>query len=143
MYVRTGLIALLLSLGVMLAGCPGNHDHGPANAAQGGLRLDDGRKWQADDHTRASAARMRDAISSADASTVEAARALGSRLQKELDELIRGCTMTGAAHDQLHVFLGRLMPAVDSLAKAADVAAAEKALASVRELLETYDRHFE
>lgn len=141
MNLRNGLIGLLVGFGLLLAGCPDSHNHG--SPTQGELRLDDGRKWQSDDHTRASISRIRSAVTSADTGTVEGARALGASVKKELDVLIRGCTMTGEAHNQLHLFLGRFIPAVDSLAEAPDAAAAKQAHKQVTELLDTYDRHFE
>ncbi|MBW2254440.1 MAG: hypothetical protein JRI25_07565 [Deltaproteobacteria bacterium] len=51
--------------------------------------------------------------------------------------------MRGPAHDQLHVFLGEFIPAVQAIGEEKDPAAAQEQLAALRELVEAYDTHFE
>ena len=80
------------------------------------LTLNDGTKWTVDDHTQASAERLAKLAAEAPAiDSQDAARALGKVLDEELDVLVKGCTMTGPAHDQLHVFLTAFIPQVEKL----------------------------
>ena len=80
------------------------------------ISSNDGQKWKMDEHTRASFAKM-DALFLGIAhaepeSLMQAAR----QLQDEINELTRGCTMIGPAHDELHVYLRGYIPAVARLA---------------------------
>ena len=134
-----------------LAGCGHGHEdharHEPGHgrqAAEPELRLDDGKKWQVDEHTRASAARIKEMVGESGAlDSLEAARALGERLDGELDVLVKGCTMTGAAHDQLHVWLVALVPRVEALKVETDVADLRSVRAEIDSLLAAYEAHFE
>ena len=128
--VATALIAL--------AGCThhaeGGADHGDGHAAEPAvhddhapadleLTLDDGKKWPVDDHTRASAAAMIELVNGTEPfESVDDARAMAGALDGELQELIAGCTMEGAAHDQLHVVLAALFPRLGELKTGEDVA---------------------
>ncbi len=108
-----------------------------------GLMLDHGRKWVMDDHTRAAFADVRAAVTTASVETPADAAALATTLDAHLKTLISGCTMTGASHDQLHVFLTTFMPAIEALGKATDTADAKARLAELRRQVDAYDAHFE
>ncbi len=103
--------------------------------------LDRGKRWQMDEHTRTMFVRMSDAFLGLDIASLDEdrLRQAGSELQGHLDALVRGCTMQGPAHDQLHVYLTGYMPAVAALAETGSVDAAE----TVRRYLEAYDTYFE
>ncbi len=123
---------------------PGHETGHESHASEAQLTLDGGKKWQVDDSTRASAARLAGLLEDADpALTLDGARALGQALDEELDVLVKGCKMTGPAHDQLHVFLVALFPQVEALRQETDPAALERARDEVGSLLAAYDRHFE
>ena len=70
-------------------------------------------------------------------------KALATAFDDELGVLVRGCTMTGPAHDQLHVFLTALFPKVAELKNKTDV----KDLRTIREeiasFFDAYQEHFE
>jgi len=117
-------------------------DHeAPGHGATGegpGLRLDDGQRWEMDGHTRSLFAKMAKRVEGK-GHNIETAKKLGLALDADIDELIRGCTMTGDAHGELHKFLVVLMPAVEELASSGG----EGKLAVVRDLLDSYPRFFE
>ncbi len=104
------------------------------------LQLDEGRRWPLDEPTRAHVARMTERIEDLDPATADAEtlRRTGGELSDDLDSLIRGCTMTGEAHQQLHLYLTALIPAVDGFA-AGDAEAASR----VAELLRMAPTYFE
>ena len=118
--------------------------HGAAGAhAELLLSLDGDKKWVMDGHTRKTMALTQASVDGATVDSPEAAAALGAELKGQLDTLIEGCEMTGASHDELHVFLMAWMPAVDALGKAPDAAAAKAAHEATRGLLVEYGRFFE
>ena len=105
------------------------------------LQLNDGAKWKMDDHTRLVFSEMAQSFLGSDplSQNSETLKQVGAELQMDLNRLIRGCTMTGPAHDQLHKFLTGYMPAVASLAGTGQLEDAKR----VKHYLEMYDKYFE
>lgn len=112
------------------------HEHPEVHAETGQLEipLNDGQKWKMDDHTRSMFVAMTERVKAGgDAAEV------GKGLKSDLDQLIQGCTMEGAAHDQLHVYLVSFIPAVE---KAASTGSPES-LKKAEDLLSKYPQYFE
>ena len=127
-------LVLLLSVCLLSAcGEPSHHDHGSGTSTD--LVTDDGQKWPMDDHTRAMFSEMVNRTAQFDGDEHQ----LGRAMQGDLNKLIEGCNMTGAAHNELHKFLGLYMPAVQQLSESGSPAAR----ARVEELLHVYPRYFE
>jgi len=126
---------------------PDSGDHGASEHHSGsssgshGLALNGEDKWQMDSHTRAMFTKMVERLEGSDlqSATVSELKASGALLRSDIDELIAGCTMVGAAHDELHKYLSAYIPSVDSLAKSGDLESAGK----VHDLLESYPDFFE
>ncbi len=158
-------IVTLLGLLFCLAGCghhSGDHDehasdhdsHAAApdshaaddesHASGPQLELNDGKKWQVDEHTRTSAENITRLVNETELirSTADA-QALAEGLDQELESLVQGCTMTGPSHDQLHVFLVALLPKVNELKTKTDVDDLRITRAGISTLLDAYERHFE
>jgi len=150
--MRTQILLAFLILGIN-AGCGAKHNNLPLQAngfetihqAEEGLgpdphpdvlpmSLNNGEKWQMDEHTRRMIGQMNQRISS-DLSGM----ALGLKLQDDLNELIAGCLMTGEAHNQLHAFLMQIMPVIDQLQAQGDFASEQR----VSFLLDNYAHFFE
>jgi hypothetical protein len=87
--------------------------------------------------------KMSDTFSTIDHSDLSALKLSAQELQIHIAELIKGCTMTGEAHEQLHVFLSVYIPAVESLISASDIQAGETAATKISELLQKYTDYFE
>ncbi len=106
-----------------------------------GMVLNNGRKWQMDEHTRASFTKMTGLFLKADHKSLEGddLKQVGTDLQGDLDGLIQGCTMTGESHNQLHIYLTGYIPAVQALSKTGTLEDAKK----VKYYLEIYDDYFE
>ncbi len=68
-----------------------------------------------------------------------ALKKVGGQLQIQINELIYGCSMAGAAHDQLHVYLDGYIPAVTELAETGG----KEAAANVDHYLKSYSDYFE
>jgi len=106
--------------------------------------LNDGNKWQMDEHTRTAIKNLDSLLKSQESiNSIEDFNLLGEKLDDELILLIRGCTMEGADHDQLHVFLGYFYPKVQSLKKETTVDTAEDILNEMKNLFTEYHKHFE
>ena len=118
------------------------HDSPGASMSNAKLSLNDGEKWEMDDHTRMMSAKMQETFFSADHSTQGNLNALGLQLEEQLDTLIKGCTMTGASHDQLHLFLSGYMPAVQGMARAEDYDSARSLAIKIKGELQAYKQHF-
>ena len=105
------------------------------------MMLNNGKKWQMDAHTRSILANMRANITSLDihTATTEELQTLGNELTLQLESLIQGCTMEGAEHDQLHIFLTGYIPALNELTETGCIESAEK----VRHYLNNYSNYFE
>ena len=144
------LMAVLSAALLGLTGCDHHGDHGSAHESGHGdlatskLALNDGEKWPVDEHTRAAASRISALVSAAKpAPSALEARELAGKLGGELDLLISGCTMTGAAHDQLHIFLVGFFGEVEKLKVKEDPQELRLARSEIDALLEAYEEHFE
>lgn len=105
--------------------------------------LNDGKKWQMDEHTRTSIKNLDNLLNSQDViKSVEGFNQFGKKMDDELILLIRSCTMDGKAHDQLHIFLGYFYPLVQSLKKASEISSAEKIVSEMKELFVQYHKYF-
>ena len=132
---------ILLTFGCGFSSHAQSSEHDTHHAADvGGLTLNHGQRWLMDDHTRRAFAQMESGFSKIEleSASEEQLSAAATQLKQDLRFLIKGCTMTGAAHDQLHHYLVSYMPAVDRLALSGDVEDAER----VAELLAVFPRYF-
>lgn len=152
MSTTTLLSVLLVSL-FFLTSCDHPADeHGHAahqstkedHAAALELTLNNGEKWPTDEHTRLSAARMATRVDgAANMHSRQDAIALAKDLDAELETLVAGCTMTGKAHDQLHVFLMALFPKVAALKEQTELAELQHTREEISSLFVAYAQHFE
>jgi hypothetical protein len=149
-----GTLVVVLGLAICSLGCghhsaeeDGHEGHGSHEESASvtlALELNDGEKWPVDDHTRAVAQRLAKLVTASEhLQTVDDARLLSTRLDEELGVLVKGCTMTGSAHDQLHVFLVALFPKVAELKEGDDVAKLQTVRDDIDGLLVAYAAHFD
>lgn len=122
---------------------PKTEAHGAADAGQLTLSLNEGAKWQLDDNTRTVFAETRSSLKGTDPTTVEEAHALAATLQEQQGRLIRGCTMEGSSHDELHVFLQAWIPGVKALGESTTLSQSQAQLAALRGYMDALDKHFE
>ena len=106
--------------------------------------LNDGKKWQMDEHTRTAIKNLDSLLKSKEHfKMIEDYNLLGEKLDEELLSLIQGCTMEGPDHDQLHVFLGYFYPTVQNLKKETNIESSEKILEEMETLFTEYHKYFE
>jgi hypothetical protein len=120
------------------------HEHGHhASATEtSGLSLNHGERWKMDEHTRTMLVKMEKAFFASDHSTQAGLNAAGAGLKAQMDQLIAGCTMDGAAHSQLHLFLSEYIPTIDRLARAENYTAARKEAIELKGHFSTYKQYF-
>ncbi len=107
------------------------------------LTLNDGARWQLDESTRSVFAESRSSLKGGDPATLEEAHALAATLKEQQGRLIRGCTMTGSSHDELHTFLKAWIPGVKALGDAKTLAEAQAQVVTLRGYADAMDLHFE
>ena len=136
---------------VLLASCGRGDDgavmphHTPSeptshHAQEAGLRLDDGEKWKANEATHARMEAMSKLLADFRTSDVKDHVALGKSLREEANGIVQGCTMTGEAHNQLHMLLNPMFGDIDALAEGSG---GHEEYESLLEHLDDYHSHFE
>lgn len=118
----------------------GHDDHQVAGATE--LKLNNGKKWQADSITRITYALLDKEAVSAKISDAASARKFTERSEKLIAGLIKGCTMTGDAHDQLHILIGKTNTALNNL-KNAEAGHYEHRLAELKTAVGPFPQYFE
>lgn len=136
------LIAIFILAGIV-ACKEHSHDKGDHHgAAATELKLNMGKKWQADSITRITYALLDKEAASAKISDAASARKFTERSEKLIAGLIKGCTMTGDAHDQLHILIGKTNTALDNL-KNAEAGHFEHRLTELRATTALFAQYFE
>ena len=108
------------------------------------LDLSSWQKWEVDNHTRQSAKTMSDLLNQTGPfASPSDATALAEALDKERASLVRGCTMTGPAHEQLHAFLEVLSPKIDLLGDEAELTELQMVRHELSMLWIVYNQYFE
>lgn len=101
------------------------------------LSLNDGEKWQVDDHTRQSIKRLTILVEQTPPEE------LGQAMAGEINLLFKGCTMTGPAHDQLHLILAEMLGRVNGLYSSDTAEERKVEISAIKNLLDKYGAHFE
>ena len=106
--------------------------------------LNDGKKWQMDEHTRNAIKNLDSILKTQEPiNSIEESKLLGEKLDEELILLIRGCTMEGPDHDQLHIFLGYFYPKIQDLKIETNLEISKNNIAELDKLLVEYNKYFE
>ena len=126
-----------------------SHDkHGDEVAVMGNswtndIKLDKGSKWDANLETTESVMKMTSIIANNPTKIVEDYHSLSTELNEVKNYLVKNCTMEGASHDNLHVFLHPLIEKIGALGKVTNVEEGEKIKNSIKENLDAYSKFFQ
>ncbi|MCG2460016.1 hypothetical protein K8352_04610 [Flavobacteriaceae bacterium F89] len=104
--------------------------------------LDNGVKWNANKETTDGVAKMLSLIGDSKATTSEAYRELGGSLNEVKNNVVKECTMEGASHDNLHVWLHPLIEKIGLLQKTETGEEGAKLTANIKNHLEGYFDYF-
>ncbi|CAM4120841.1 hypothetical protein [Gillisia limnaea] len=107
------------------------------------IKLDDGSKWQANLETTQGVAKMLDLIKSSNPKTLEDYHSLASKLNEEKNFIVKECTMKGASHDNLHIFLVPLIEKIEALSNTSALGQATMLTYRIEENLKGYYKYFQ
>lgn len=143
MNTRRALAATLVPTLVVLGSC-GDDGHGAAHShsnVQGAeLRLDNGKKWKANEATHLGMDNVQKLLTDFEATPDKNHPALGESLRAETNVIIQECTMTGEPHQQLHLVLNPMLEIIEKLVSGNGGDAEVRAL---RAHVKDYRSHFE
>ncbi len=129
------VLPFILLLLLITIGC----NHQPAEP----LELNEGEKWkiipEMMTHIRASEKLFSDYTTSGDTDY----KKLAEGISEHNKELIKSCTMKGAAHDELHKFLPAHLKLVASLGKANSPKEASDTIDQLKKSFETFNAYFD
>ncbi|MDX1328296.1 MAG: hypothetical protein R3299_11390, partial [Arenibacter sp.] len=107
------------------------------------MSLNNGTKWEANLETTTGIADMAKLVAETKTISVEDYRNLGNGLNEVKNNIVKECTMTGASHDNLHVFLHPLIQKIEQLQKTDDTETAAKIKESINGHLKSYYTYFD
>jgi len=119
-----------------------NEQHTFENSWVNEITLDNGSKWSANTETTEGVAKMIELIKTNETTSVEDFHLLAKKLNEVKNVVVRECTMKGAPHDNLHIFLHPLIEKIEILSKVSTIADGNKVLASIKINLEQYYNYF-
>lgn len=105
--------------------------------------LNNGTKWEANPETNTGIATMSKLVAETKTHYMEDYRNLGNALNEVKNSIVKECTMTGASHDNLHVFLHPLIQKIELLQKTDNTDAAAKIKESINGHLKSYYTYFD
>lgn len=106
------------------------------------MALNEGAKWEANSETNEGVQNMQDHLKNP-TTTIEDYHRLAEDLNKDKNFVVKNCTMKGASHDNLHVWLLPLMAKIDALSETITVGDAEKIKQSIEENVNAYYNYFQ
>lgn len=104
--------------------------------------LNNGVKWQANQETTEGVRTMLSLINESKLSSSEDYKKLGDDLNEVKNTVIKECTMKGASHDNLHVWLHPLIEKIELLQNTESTEAGLKLTSNIKEHLEGYYEYF-
>lgn len=144
--------ALVLVAALALAACHETgakgheHGHGDPDKAAAGLRLNDGKKWQTDEHFRAAMTAIRDDLQGAvkpihsGGYTPDDYKGLGTRIEEQLGKIVANCKLPKEVDDQAHLVLAQISTGADTMKKDGD---RMKGAVLVIKGLDSYEKFFD
>ena len=106
------------------------------------LTLNEGKKWNLDDSTRANIKAIKQVFEKAAKETGPDYITLAGQLQAAANKMVSECKMSGKDHEMLHVWLENYLSALKEL-KSPDAGAQKAAFNKIGEHLNSFDQYFE
>lgn len=107
------------------------------------ITLNDGNKWQANAATNEGVLKMKNSIKIHETNSLQEYYQLAKQLDSDKNFVIKNCTMKGASHENLHVWLLPLMAKIEALSKTKSIEVASKLKQSIAENINEYANYFE
>ncbi|MDT7830025.1 hypothetical protein RQM65_15260 [Pricia sp. S334] len=106
------------------------------------IMLNNGVKWQANKETTDGVTAMKALIDATDATNVADYKKLGDALNEVKNTVVRECTMKGASHDNLHVWLHPLIEKIEMLQNVKNTEEGAQLTSKIKTHLEGYYDYF-
>ena len=117
-------------------------DDGLGNNWTSEIETNDGAKWEANPETNEGVQKMQNLLKTQPTKTLEDYHKLAEQLNNDKNYVVKNCTMKGASHDNLHVWLLPLMAKIEALSKTQSLDDASKIKHSIEENVNLYSDYF-
>jgi hypothetical protein len=107
------------------------------------LGLNDGAKWEVNPEMMVFVDASEQLVADFSAASKESYAELVTGLEKNRDALISSCTMKGASHDALHLWLEPYMGQINQLKTAENEEEKSKTIAEIKASFQTFHSYFE
>lgn len=107
------------------------------------IQLNNGAKWEANIETTEGVVNMQALLKTQTTTSIEDYHQLANKLNDSKNSVIKECTMKGASHDNLHVWLLPLIAKIEALSATKKVEDASKIKLSIEENINAYSDYFE
>jgi len=107
------------------------------------IEMNNGTKWKADAVTNEGVQKMQNSINTRALNTLDDYHQLAEKLNDDKNYVVKNCTMKGASHDNLHVWLLPLMVKIEALSETKSAEDASKITHSIEENINAYDNYFQ
>lgn len=107
------------------------------------IQLNDGAKWAANLETTQGVKEMQNIIKDHATSTIEEYHHMANQLNEVKNTVIKECTMKGASHDNLHIWLYPLIEKINALAETNNLDEATSIKLSIEDNLNAYTTFFQ
>ena len=117
-------------------------DNASEKSCMNEISLNNGSKWEANPETTEGVNNMLRSINTVNPNRIQEFQELGEKLNDEKNYIVKKCTMKGASHDNLHVFLYPLIKKIDSLMTVTSVTEGSKITTNIKVHLDGYQLYF-
>lgn len=107
------------------------------------IKLNNGAKWEANTETTDGVNKMQEALKTQTTITIDDYHQLASLLNENKNYVIKKCSMKGAPHDNLHVWLLPLIEKIDALSAVKTLENASKIKKSIEDNVNAYTTYFQ
>lgn len=106
------------------------------------IETNDGAKWDANTETNEGVAKMKNLLKTQPTNTLDDYYKLAEQLNTDKNYVVKNCTMKGASHDNLHVWLLPLMAKIEALSETQSLEDASKIKHNIEENVNLYSDYF-
>jgi hypothetical protein len=107
------------------------------------MQLNGNSKWDANNETTEGVVKMQELLKTQTTTSIEDYHQLANKLNEVKNYVVKECTMKGASHDNLHIWLYPLIQKVEALSNTNDIKEASKLKQSIIENVAAYDTYFQ
>lgn len=107
------------------------------------IQMNDDLKWEANTETNEGVKKMQNTLKSQVTNTLKDYHTLGTQLNDDKNYVVKNCTMKGASHDNLHIWLMPLITKIKALSETKNIEEASKIKHSIEENINRYYKYFQ